>query len=102
MVSNGHLSDDALGRRMDEFHNSWESYLDIKISDFNSRLTSVFNRHGFPGSNVSVEAAEKNIDTAPSIEGRYSVYMYDGKLGMHVPAYFDLPGNTKLFGAWKL
>ena len=51
---------------------------------------------------MSFGAAEKNIDTAPSIEGRYSVYMYDGKLGMHVPAYFDLPGNTKLFGAWKL
>ena len=51
---------------------------------------------------MSVEVDEKNIDTAPRIEGRYSVYMYDGKMGMHVPAYFDLPGNTKLFGAWKL
>ena len=51
---------------------------------------------------MSVEAAEKNIDTAPSIEGRYSVYMYYGKLVMHVPAHFDLPGNTKLFGACKL
>ena len=59
MASNGHLSADALGRRMDEFHNSWESYLDIKISDFNSRLTSVFNSHGFPDNNVSVEYAEK-------------------------------------------
>ena len=28
--------------------------------------------------------------------------MYDGKLGMRVTAHFDLPGNTKLFSAWKL
>ena len=35
MASNGHLSADALGRRMDEFHNSWEISLDIKLSDFN-------------------------------------------------------------------
>ena len=50
----------------------------------------------------SVEADEKNSDTVPRIEGHYSVYMYDGKLGMHVTAHFDLPGNTKLFSAWKL
>ena len=35
MASNGHLSDDALCRRMDEFHNSWEISLDIKRSSFN-------------------------------------------------------------------
>ena len=34
MASNGHLYHDALGRRMDEVQNSWEIYLDIKISDF--------------------------------------------------------------------
>ena len=28
--------------------------------------------------------------------------MYDGKLGIHVPAHFDLPGKNKLFSAWKL
>ena len=50
----------------------------------------------------SVEADEKNSDTVPMIEGRYSVYMYDGKLGMHVPSHFDLPVNTRLFSAWKL
>ena len=94
MTSNGHLSADALGRRMDEFHNSWESSLDIKLSYFNSRLTSVLNNNGLPGSNVSFEASEKNPDNAPRIEGRYSVYMYDGKLGMYVPAYFDPLGKT--------
>ena len=30
------------------------------------------------------------------------MYRYDGKLSMHVPAHFDLPGNTKLFSAWEL
>ena len=94
MESNGQLSADALSRRMDKFHNSWESYLDIKLSYINSRLTSVSNSHCLPGSNVPVEAAEKNSDNAPSIEDCYSVYMYDVKLGIHVPAYFDLPGNT--------
>ena len=69
MVSNGHLSDDALGRRMNEFHNSWESYLDIKLSGFNSRLTSVFNSNGLPGSNMSVGVSDKNKDIAPRIEG---------------------------------
>ena len=102
MASNGHLSADALGRRMDEFHNSWEISLDIKLSDFNQILTSILDSYGLPGSNVSVGAAEQNTDTAPRIEGCYSVYMYDGKMDMHVPAYFDLPGNTKFFNAWKL
>ena len=52
---------------MDEFHNSWESSLGIKHSYFNSRLTYIFNSHGLPVINVSVEAAEKNSDTAPII-----------------------------------
>ena len=99
MASNGKVSTDSLGRRMDEFHNSWESSLDIKLSYFNSRLTSVLNSHGLPGSHVSVESDEKNIDTAPRVEDRYSVYMCYGKFGMHVPAHFDLPVNTKLFSA---
>ena len=43
---------------------------------------------------MSVGAAEQNTDTAPRIEGCYSVYMYDGKMGMHVPAHFDPPVNT--------
>ena len=43
---------------------------------------------------VSVEAAEKDSYNVPKIEGLYSVYMYYGKLGMHVPSHFDLPGNT--------
>ena len=73
IASNGYLYSDVLGSRMDEFHNSWESSLDIKLPDFNSRLTSVFNIRGLPVGNVSVEDAEKNIDTAPSIEGFYSV-----------------------------
>ena len=51
---------------------------------------------------MSVEAADKNTYTVPRIEGRYSVYMYDDKLGMHVSAHFDLPGNNKLFSDWKL
>ena len=79
---------------MDEFHNSWESSLDIKLSYFNTKITSVLNIHGLPGSNALVEAAEKKSDTVPRIEGRYYVYMYDGKLGMHVPANVDLPVNT--------
>ena len=90
MASNGNLSDDALGRRIHKFHNSWGISIDIKLSYFNSRLTSVLTIHDLPGSNVSVEAAEKNSDTAPRIEGRYYVYMYDGKLGMHVSTNFDL------------
>ena len=45
---------------MDEFHNSWESSLDIKLSHFNTKITSVLNIHGLPGSNALVEAAEKN------------------------------------------
>ena len=28
--------------------------------------------------------------------------MYDGKLVMHVPVHFDLPGNNKFFSACKL
>ena len=51
---------------------------------------------------ASVESAEKNSDTVPRIEGRYSVYMYDNKLGMYVPAHFYLPVNTKLFSSRKL
>ena len=51
---------------------------------------------------MSVEFDEQNTDTVLSTESRYYVYMYDGKLGMHVPAHFYLPGNTKLFSAWKL
>ena len=43
---------------------------------------------------ASFEADEKNSDTVPRIEGHYSVYMYDGKLGMQLPSHFDLPGNT--------
>ena len=70
-----------------------ESYLDIKLSCFNSRFISVINCHRLSGSNVPVEAAEKSY-TVPSIKGCYSVYMYAGKLGMHVPTYFDLPGNA--------
>ena len=59
MASNGNLSNDELGRGLDKFHNSLESYLEIKLSDLKSRLTSVFNSHGLPGNNVSVEAVEK-------------------------------------------
>ena len=66
----------------------------MKLSYFYSRLTSVFNSHGLLDSNVSVEAYDQKIDTVPSIEYQYSVYMYDGKMGMHVPSYFDLPRNT--------
>ena len=44
---------------MDEFHNSWESNLDIKLSYFNPRLTSVLNSLGLPGSNMLVEADDK-------------------------------------------
>ena len=69
---------------------------------FNSGIACVLNSNGLPVSNVSVEASEKNTYTLPRIEGRYSVYMYDGKLGMHVPAHFDLSGNTKLFIDWEL
>ena len=94
MASNGNFSADAICRRMDEYHNSWESLLDIKPSNFNSRHTSVLNRHALSGSNASVEAADKTSDTAPRIEGRLSEYIYGGKLDMHVPAHFDLPGNT--------
>ena len=43
---------------------------------------------------ASDESAEKNSDTVPRIEGSYYVYMYDGKLGMHLPSHFDLLGNT--------
>ena len=50
--------------------------------------------HDLSDSNVSVEAAEKYIYTAPRIEGSYYVYMYDGKLGMYIFAHFNLPGNT--------
>ena len=94
MTSNEDLSDDALGRSMDEFHNSWESYLDIKLLDFNSRLTSIINICGFPVSNVSVETSEENIDTVTRIYGRYSVYIYDGKLGMHLSTHVKLPGKN--------
>ena len=41
MESNGHLYANVLGRRMDKFHNFWESSLDIKLSNFNSGLTCV-------------------------------------------------------------
>ena len=41
-----------------------------------------------------VEDDEKNLDAVTRIEGRYFVYMYDGKLGMHVPSNFDFPWNT--------
>ena len=51
---------------------------------------------------MSVEATEKHSDTSLRIKVRYSVYMYDGKMGMHVPANFDLPGKTELCSAWKL
>ena len=87
MASNGNLSADSLGRSMEEFHNSWESSLDIKLSYFNSIFTSVLNSYGLPLSNVSVEFSEKNTDNPPRIEGRYYVYMYNGKLGMHVPVH---------------
>ena len=43
---------------------------------------------------ASVGSSEKKIDTVPRIECRYYVYMYDGKLGIHVPSHFDLPGET--------
>ena len=76
---------------MDEFQNSWEISLDIKISYFNSLLSCSFNSHGVSVSNVSVKDVGKNIYTAPSIEGRYYVYIYDGKLVMHILAHFDLP-----------
>ena len=52
MASNGHISADSLGRRMDEFHNSWESLIDRKPSYFNSILTSFLNSHIFTGGNV--------------------------------------------------
>ena len=52
-----------------------EIYIEIKLSYFNSRLTSTLNSHGFPGSNVSVEASGENSDNAPRIEGHYYVYM---------------------------
>ena len=50
----------------------------------------------------SVEAAEKNSDTVPRIEGQYSVYMYGGKLGMHVSSNVYLPGSTYFYSAYKL
>ena len=43
---------------------------------------------------ASVEADDKSPDTMPRIEVCYSVYIYGGKLGMHVSSHFDLPGNT--------
>ena len=43
---------------------------------------------------ASVESTEKKSDNVPRIEGRYYVYMYDGKLGMHVPSHFYHPGKT--------
>ena len=58
VASNRHLSDNSLGMRVDKFENSWERYLDIKLSHFNSRLTFDLNSHGLPRSNMSVEAAE--------------------------------------------
>ena len=61
--------------------------LEIKLSGFNSILTSVFNSNGLPGSNVSVGVSDKNKDIAPRIEGCKYAYMYDGKLGMHVPEH---------------
>ena len=73
MASNRHLPADALGRRMDKFHNSWERSLEIKLSDLNSGLDFVLNIHGLSGSNVLFEAAMKNKDTMPRIECRYSV-----------------------------
>ena len=67
MASNGNLSDDVLGGRMDEFHNSWEISLDIKLSYFNPRVTSVLNIHGLPGINMSDEAKDKYIYTTTRI-----------------------------------
>ena len=43
---------------------------------------------------TSVEYDEKNSDTVTRIEVFYSVYIYDCKLGMHVPSNFDLPLNN--------
>ena len=68
-----HLSADVLGSSMDEFQNSWEDSIDMKPSYLYSRLTPIFNSHGLLGSNVSVDAYEKNKDTDPRIEGRCSV-----------------------------
>ena len=52
MASNGHISADSLGRRMDEFHNSWESYIDRKPSYFNSILPPFLNSHTLTGGYV--------------------------------------------------
>ena len=41
MELNGHLSADVLGSSMDEFHNSWEGSIDMKLSYFYSRITSI-------------------------------------------------------------
>ena len=41
----------------------------------------------------------KNTHTASRIKYGYSMYMYDGKLDMHIPSHFDPPVNTKLFSA---
>ena len=67
MALNEHLSADLLGSSMDEFHNSREVSIDMQLSYFYSRLTSIFNSHGLLGSNVSVEDYEQNKDTAPRI-----------------------------------
>ena len=44
----------------------------------------------------------KNTDNVARIKVHYCVYMYDGKLGMHLPENFELTGNIKLFSAWTL
>ena len=80
------------------------------IKDFNEFATKlhnlslkVYNLHVCLQKSVSgtiednmapVEAAEKNSDTVPRKLVLYYVYMYYGKLGIHVPSHFDLPGNT--------
>ena len=30
------------------------------------------------------------------------MYMYDGKLGMHITVHFEFPVHTKMISAWKL
>ena len=71
-----------------------------KLHDLSSK---VYNLHVCLQKSVSgtiednmapVEAAEKNSDTVPRKLVLYYVYMYYGKLGIHVPSHFDLPGNT--------
>ena len=74
---------------MYEFHNSWGNYLDIKLSYFNSRLTSVLNIHVLHVSNVSAEDSDRNTDYVPWIEGLYYFYIYDGKIVIAVLMQVD-------------